>query len=141
MMQGVLVVLSYVDPCGELKVCASDKDGKWQCNVNFLPASLSLNDEGNGMNWSFQPWRRRRRPKVEKSIVAGFNPLHLNDAKLLVKRRLEGLEVVVTDANIMLVDPHARSRERVETARLWLSLAGQYVGHAVGTSSMLPQPP
>ena len=56
-----------------------------------------------------------------------FTPV-VEDAKRLVSQRLQGLEVVVTNANIVLVDPNARSRERVERARLWLSLAGQYVG-------------
>jgi hypothetical protein len=128
MMPGAIVVLSYVDPSGELKVSASDKDGVWRCIVDFLPAMLALNDEGTGLKWRFQQWKRRRHPKVEKSAVVGFNPLHLEDAKRLVSQRLQGLEVVVTDANIVLVDPNARSRERVERARLWLSLAGQYVG-------------
>jgi hypothetical protein len=139
MMQGAIVILPFVDPSsGELKVCASDKEGNWQCNVNFLPASLSLNQDGDGLNWSLRPWKRRRRPRTEKSILTGFNPRHLNDAKLLVEKRLEGLEVVVTDTNIVLVDPQAKSRERVETARLWLSLAGQYVGLAVNASMWSP---
>ena len=128
MIQGAIVVLSYVDSSGELKVSASDKDGVWRCSVDFLPAMLALNDEGTGVKWSFQQWKRRRRPRVEKSVVVGFNPLHLEDAKLLVTQKLRGLEVVVTDANIVLVDPNARSRERIERARLWLGLAGQYVG-------------
>lgn len=128
MIQGAIVVLSYVDSSGELKVSASDKDGVWRCSVDFLPAMLALNDEGTGLKWSFQQWKRRRRPRVEKSVVVGFNPLHLEDAKLLVTQKLRGLEVVVTDANIVLVDPNARSRERIERACLWLGLAGQYVG-------------
>jgi len=128
MQQAAIVVLAYVDPAGVLKVCASDVEGKWQSNVDFLPASLSLDEQGTGLNYSLRPWKRRGRPRVEKLTLTGMNPMFLNDAKLLVRKKLEGVEVVVTEAGILLVDRNAQSRERVETARLWLSLAGQYVG-------------
>lgn len=135
-MPNALVILPYADPSGELKVCASDRDGKWQCNVNFLPATFSLDETGHGLKCNLRSWKGRRRLQTEKAIVVGFNLLHLNEAKSLVEKRLRGLDVLVTEAGVVLIDSHARSRERVETARLWLSLAGQYIALAAASQTV-----
>ena len=127
MMQSAVLVLPYVDSSGELKVFASDVEGRWQSNVNFVPARLTKETDGVGMECRMLPWRKSAIPKVETSIVEAMNPLHLQAAKTIIKERLKGVSVTVTAAGVVLTDPSAWNRERVEMAKIWLSLAGQYV--------------
>jgi len=125
--QSPIVVMPYVDSSGELKVFASDAEGRWKSDVNFVPARLAKEQDGKGIECRMMPWRRAAVPTVERSLVEALNPLHLQAAKSIVKERLKGLTATVTDAGVVLTDPIAFSRERVETGKLWLSLAGQYV--------------
>jgi hypothetical protein len=127
MMQSADLVLIYVDSSGELKVHASDVEGRWQSNVNFVPARLTKEMGGVGMECRMMPWRKSAIPKVETSIVEAMNPLHLEAAKTIIKEKLKGVVVTVTEAGVVLTDPTALNRERVETAKIWLSLAGHHV--------------
>jgi hypothetical protein len=127
MMQSAILVLPYLDASGELKVFASDVEGRWQPNVNFVPCRLTKEKDGAGIECRMMPWRKSALPRVERSIVEALNPLHLQAAKAIIKEKLTGLTVTVTEGGVILTDPTALNRERLETAKIWLSLAGQYV--------------
>jgi len=125
-VQGAVVVMPYVDASGALKVCAADSEGKWQSNVDFAPGRLSKGRGRGNLECRFVPWKKSRTPKVEKVIVDGVNPVFLPTARLMIQDKIQGLLVNVTDSGVELTDVRAYNREKIEVAKIWLCLAGQY---------------
>jgi len=125
-MQAALTILAYVDSSGELRVVASDAAGKWHSSVNFMPGRLSLGSEDGTIRCHMMSWKKNSEHRVELSRVKSLNPLHLQAARAMLKTKLQGIEVKVTEEGVVLMDRKACSREKVETANMWLTLAGQY---------------
>jgi hypothetical protein len=125
-VQGAIVVMPYVDDSGALKVCASDSEGKWNSNVDFVPGRLSKGCGRGKLECRFGPWKNSRSAKVEKVIVNGINPTFLPMAMRMIQDKMQGLLVNVTDSGVELTDISAYNREKIEVAKIWLCLAGQY---------------
>jgi len=127
MAHAMVVVMPYVDPSGELKVFASNAEGGWQSNVKFVPGRMSQERDGPGIECRMLSWKTRHTPRIERLLVLTLNPIHLQMAKMITKEKLKGLTVTVTNAGVTLTDQTAFNREKIETAGIWLSLAGQYL--------------
>ena len=126
-MQAPIILLPYVDPCGELQVFASDAEGRWRSNVNFIPGIFSQGNDDGVIRCQMTSWKKSCRLRVETAHVLALNPNHLQVVKAMLTTKLNGLEVTITDAGVVVTDRMACNREKVETAIMWLSLAGQYV--------------
>lgn len=125
-MQAALTILAYVDSSGELRVVASDAAGRWHSSVNFVSGRLSLGSEEGTIRCHMMAWTKTSKHRVETSGVKAFNPLHLQAARAMLKTKLQGLEVKVTEEGVVVMDRKAYSREKVETANMWLTFAAQY---------------
>lgn len=121
-----LTILPYVDSSGELRVVASDAAGKWHSSVRFISGRLSPGGEEGTIQCQMMPWMKTAEHRVEMSRVKSLNPLHLQSARAMLKTKLRDLELKVTEEGVVVMDRKAYSREKVETASMWLTLAGHY---------------
>lgn len=121
-----MTVVPFLDGEGNFKVLAADKDGTWRPTVDFRPGRVFFDAEGRAF-FKCTPWPKRAFPREERKVVLALPPQHVQAAVKLLKKRLEGLDVVTSEVGVVVVERRAVSRERVECASIWLSLAGQFL--------------
>lgn len=115
------------DPDGQLKVLAADASGCWR-PIALLTGQMRAQE--GGVCFEPGPWKQRGSPADAVATVLYLAPHHLQKAKAMLRGRLEGVEVLVADDGVVVVERNALSRERVELASIWLNLAGHVLGLA-----------
>ncbi len=127
-------MIPFVDASGNLQIVASDRTGHWRPTVNFVPARITLGSDGF-YKTEMVSWRTSSRCKEERLLVPTLTVEMLPLAMGMLKTRLTGLEILTTDAGVVVVDRRAVNRQRVESAGIWLKIAAQYIDCV---SQMLP---
>lgn len=123
-----LTLMPVLGADGELRLAAADRAGHWTVRVKIAPARISLKQ--GRLAVELQSWQPSREARTQSVCLAGVSAQHLSTAVRIVKPHLKGVDVVVTEAGIEVRQLDAESRERVESAALWLRFALQYLDAA-----------
>ena len=73
------------------------------------------------------PWKPRARRQDERAVATYLPPLQLQAAVAMLKTRLAGVEVLVSEEGVVVLERRAATRQRVELACIWLNLAAAWL--------------
>lgn len=86
-----------------------------------------LRCEAGALCFRAGPWKPRVRRQDERAVATYLPSQQLQAAKAMLKTRLAGVQVLVSEEGVVVLERRAANRQRVELACIWLNLAAAWL--------------
>jgi len=86
-----------------------------------------LRCEAGALCFRAGPWKPRIRRQDERAVATYLPSQQLQAAKAMLKTRLAGVQVLVSEEGVVVLERRAANRQRVELACIWLNLAAAWL--------------